>query len=283
MSEYVRQAAYKALSKRLELRTGQVLNANRHWRVDMALGPIMRAHKIPDIINLAVILDSGLRPDLDNIVIEAMINNETSFFRDPINFAMLTGSALDTAAKSKMAEKKLRIWASACSTGQEAYSCAMAIQENSAKWQDWKIEIIATDVASEAIEKAKIGRYTQFEIQRGLPVTMMLKYFTQQDGDWIAKDFIREKIQFSNHNLLEESDFLGQFDIILCRNMLMYLCENKRSEVLSNIAQRLSPHGFLMLGAAETVLGQSDVLHTAPDFRGFYQHSVRASIADMRA
>jgi len=260
----------QALAGLLARETGQQLLANRHWRVEMALNPIMRRHSIPDIAILASILESGGEAALLKECVEAMINNETCFFRDQANFNMLQGPLLDSFRAKRSASRQIRIWSAACSTGQEPYSLAMALLENAEKWHGWAIEIMATDISGSALHQAREGRYSQFEIQRGLPVGHMLKFFRQEGNEWVARDSLRKMVKFAPHNLLDPSHRLGRFDLILCRNVLMYFCDDRRKQVLDGLAGALMPDGLLMLGAAETVIGQTDRLAVAPDFRGFY-------------
>ena len=267
--------AYKALSCLLEKHTGQTLMANRHWRIDMALKPVMRQNSIPDLETLVSLIEIDADPKLTSACVEAMINNETCFFRDQANFALLTGPLLDSIRENRLASKRIRIWSAACSTGQEAFSLAMAISENSEKWRGWQVQIVATDVSTSALAQARSGKYSQFEIQRGLPVMQMLKYFDQKGEDWIAKEHLRRMVTFSEHNMLNSARLLGVFDIVLCRNMLMYLCDSKRAQVLEGIVPVLAEDGLLMLGAAETVIGQTQKLRSSKEFRGFYESASR--------
>lgn len=269
---------YKALSALLEKRTGQTLMANRHWRVDMALKPVMRQNSIPDLETLVSLIETDADPKLTSECVEAMINNETCFFRDQANFALLTGPVLDSIREHRSASKRIRIWSAACSTGQEPYSLAMAIAENAEKWRGWQVQIMATDVSGSALAQARAGKYSQFEIQRGLPVMLMIKHFEQRGEDWFAKDHLRKMVTFAEHNMLDSSRHFGMFDVILCRNMLMYLCDTKRSQVLDGMAPVLAEDGILMLGAAETVIGQTEKLRSSQEFRGFYQSSAKPSI-----
>ncbi len=283
MNDQANSRAYQMLSTLLEKQTGQVLLANRHWRVEMALKPVMRRNSIPDIRTLVSLLGPDADESLARECVEAMINNETCFFRDQANFALLTGPLLDSIRQNRMAHKRIRIWSAACSTGQEAYSLAMAIMENAEKWRGWNVQIMATDVSIAALGQAKAGRYSQFEIQRGLPVMLMLKYFKQDGEEWVAKDELRKMVTFSEHNMLKPPHRLGKFDLILCRNMLMYLCENRRREVLDQLAGAIAPDGMLVLGAAETVIGQTEKFRSSQEFRGFYEATSRpATTALMR-
>ena len=267
--------AYKALSALLEKYTGQILMANRHWRIDMALKPVMRRNSIPDLETLVSLIEIDADPALTTACVEAMINNETCFFRDQANFALLTGPLLDSIREHRSATKRIRIWSAACSTGQEPYSLAMAISENPEKWRGWNVQIIATDVSVSALAQARSGKYSQFEIQRGLPVMQMLKYFEQKGDNWVAKDHLRKMIIFSEHNMLTSARRLGVFDVVLCRNMLMYLCDDKRAQVLEGIAPAMVEDGILMLGAAETVIGQTQKFRASKEFRGFYESAAR--------
>lgn len=262
---------YSALSSLLEKHTGQTVLANRHWRIDMALKPLMRTNSIPDLQTLAALIEIEADPKLTRACVEAMLNNESSFFRDQPNFALLTGPVLDNLREHRMPTKKLRIWSAACSTGQEPYSLAISILENAEKWRGWTIQILATDVSSSALAQAREGRYSQFEIQRGLPVVQMLRYFEQQGEEWVAKDALRKMVTFSEHNMLTPSRHFGRFDLICCRNVLMYLSDDKRSQILDSIAQLLEDDGLLMLGAAETVIGQTQKFQASKEFRGFYE------------
>jgi chemotaxis protein methyltransferase CheR len=270
--------AYTALSALLEKHTGQTLMANRHWRIDMALKPVMRRNSIPDLQTLVSLIEIDADPALTTACVEAMINNETCFFRDQANFALLTGPLLDSIRDHRSATKRIRIWSAACSTGQEPYSIAMAINDNPEKWRGWQVQIVATDVSVSALAQARSGRYSQFEIQRGLPVTQMLKHFEQKGDDWIAKDHLRRMVLFFEHNMLNSARQLGVFDLVLCRNMLMYLCENKRTQVLDGITPAMTTEGLLMLGAAETVIGQTQKLRASKEFRGFYESEKRPAI-----
>lgn len=262
---------YRILSDLLERHTGQTLLANRHWRIDMALKPLMRQNSIPDLETLISLIEIDADPRLTSACVEAMVNNETCFFRDQANFALLTGPVFDMLREHRMASKRLRIWSAACSTGQEPYSIAMSISENADKWRGWNVQIFASDVSGSALTQARAGRYSQFEIQRGLPVMQMLRYFDQKGEEWIAKDNLRKMVTFTDHNMLNSARHLGMFDVILCRNMLMYLGEDKRRLVLEAIAPMLANDGILMLGAAETVIGQTQRFKASQEFRGFYQ------------
>lgn len=271
--------AYKMLSALLEKHTGQKLVANRHWRVEMALKPVMRRNSVPDLETLVSLIDIDADPTLTNACVEAMINNETCFFRDQANFALLTGPVMDSIRELRTRTRRIKIWSAACSTGQEAYSLAMAISENAEKWRGWQVQIFATDVSKSALAQARAGKYSQFEIQRGLPVMLMLKHFEQKEEDWIAGEHLRRMVSFAEHNMLTPARQFGAFDIILCRNMLMYLCDDRRSQVLDSLAPLIADDGVLMLGAAETVIGQTVKFRSSQEFRGFYEPAAKAVVS----
>jgi chemotaxis protein methyltransferase CheR len=263
--------AYGTLSAALEKHTGQTVPANRHWRIDMALKPLMRLNSVPDLQTLAALIEIDADPKLTRACVEAMVNNETSFFRDQPNFALLAGPVLDHIREMRLDTKRLRIWSAACSTGQEAYSLAITILDNAEKWRGWTIQILGTDVSATALAQAREGRYSQFEIQRGLPVTLMLRHFEQRGEEWVAKDALRKMVTFTEHNMLTPVRHFGRFDVILCRNVLMYLSDDKRTHILEAIAPSLEDGGLLMLGAAETVIGQTQRFRASNAFRGFYE------------
>lgn len=178
---------------------------------------------------------------------------------------------LDHIREMRLDTKRLRIWSAACSTGQEAYSLAITILDNAEKWRGWTIQILATDISTTALAQAREGRYSQFEIQRGLPVTLMLRHFEQRGEEWVAKDALRKMVTFTEHNMLTPVRHFGRFDVILCRNVLMYLSDDKRTHILEAIAPSLEDGGLLMLGAAETVIGQTQRFRASNAFRGFYE------------
>lgn len=261
--------------------TGQKLVANRHWRVEMTLKPIMRQNSIPDLETLVSLVEIDADPTLTCACFEAMVNNETCFFRDQANLALITGPVLDSIRENRTRTKRIRIWSAACSTGQEAYSLAMTICENADKWRGWQVQILATDVSTSALAQGRAGKYSQFEIQRGLPVMLMIKHFEQKGEEWFARDHLRRMVTFSEHNMLNPARHFGAFDVVLCRNMLMYLCDDRRSQVLDSIAPLIAEDGVLMLGAAETVIGQTEKFRSSQEFRGFYETASKPLVSHM--
>jgi len=278
MNETPPERCFGYLADLLERRTGQELSPTRYWRVETVLKPIMRAHGYADLAALVSALDQGRNRLLERQSIEAMLNNETSFFRDQASFSLLTGPALSVLRDARAATRRLRIWSAASSTGQEAYSLAMTLCEDRAKWDGWDIEIVGSDISHSVVDRAREGRYSQFEIQRGMPIALMLRYFSREGDDWIAKDNLRSMVHFRQQNLLEPLRMSGEFDMVLCRNMIMYLRAEHRTKVFEELARSMRCDGFLMLGAAETVIGQTDRFAASREYRGLYERAAKQSI-----
>ena len=271
-----RSVAPQILAQLLEARTGQQLSLARSWRIESSLKPILRDLGLTTIDPLVVQLASGRDDTLATRVVEALLNNETSFFRDAGAFDQLERDALEKLRRERAATKRIRIWSAACSTGQEAYSLALMLREAGSRWTGWSFEIFATDVSTAAIKRARSGRYSQFEIQRGLPVRTMLRWFVQDREDWLVDPSLRRDIRFATHNLCDPAP--GRFDLILCRNVLMYFAPAARKKVYDRIADALMPGGVVMLGAGETVLGITERLVSDPAMRGLYTDSGAAQM-----
>ncbi len=261
-------AAKRALSALLEARTGQSLSTARSWRIEASLKPIMRELGLTALDALVARLANGTDQALAVKVVEALLNNESSFFRDAAAFAQLDCEALETLRTSRADRRHLRIWSAACSTGQEAYSLTMMLRDASQRWAGWTFDILATDASSSMVERARQGRYSRFEIQRGLPARTMLRWFREDGDDWVADASLSRAIRFATHDIRLPAP--GTFDLILCRNVLMYFPVHVRTGVFDLLADALDPGGILMLGAGETVLGQTDRFKPHPSMRGLY-------------
>jgi chemotaxis protein methyltransferase CheR len=251
----------------LEKRTGQRISAGRAWRIEAALRPFLRELDIPDLVELAkrVVARDEV---LSTRVTEALLNNETSFFRDMNMFDLFRQGPLPALADARATARRLRFWSAGCSTGQEAYTLAMMLRDQGAPWDGWTFDILATDVSASVVARGRAGRYSQFEIQRGLPVRTMLKWFEQQNDDWVVDPRIRRSVRFATHNLLSKAP--GRFDVIFCRNVLMYFQAETRARLFDHLADALDPGGILVLGAGETVIGQTARFKPHPEWRGFY-------------
>jgi chemotaxis protein methyltransferase CheR len=263
------QGAARILSGLLEARTGQVLSENRAWRMETALKPVLRAHGFADIDELAAKLVRTRDRRLDEDVVNALLNNESSFFRDLQIFDMIQRQILPRIHADKR-DRTLRIWSAGCSTGQEVYSIAMQLRRDAAKWQDWRIEILATDISTAAISQARSGLFSQMDVQRGLAIGDLLKWFEPADEDWRASEDLRRMIDFRTDNLFEPHVPYGEYDLVLCRNVLLYFSPERRRTVFAQLAARSHDRTILLLGAGETVIGQSDDFVTHAEFRGGY-------------
>jgi chemotaxis protein methyltransferase CheR len=255
----------------LEARTGQQLTMSRRWRIETALSSLLRERGISTLDELITILVMGKEPGLSNQVVEALLNNETYFFRDRVPFDLLVRQALPALAESRAASRRIRIWSAGCSTGQEAYSLAMMFAEDPAAWAGWTIDILGTDVSTAVVDRARQGVYSQFEVQRGLGVAQMVRWFEECDGGWRAIEVLRRPVRFQVHNILEPAPHPGGFDIVLCRNVLLYLNAERRALAFERLAAAMAEDGWLMLGAGETVIGQTNKLGADHSARGLYR------------
>lgn len=264
-------ASQRILASLLEARTGQQLTFSRRWRIDSALSTILREHGFANLDQLVARLVSSRDKALTDQVIEALLNNETYFFRDKLPFDLLLGGPLAKLEQARARERRISIWCAGCSTGQEAYSLAMSFADEKARWLGWKIDILATDLSNAAIERARAGTYSQFEVQRGLPVMQMVRWFEELGGgEWRIAPALRDSVRFQTGNIVEPPPAPGRFDIILCRNVLLYFAPEMRRLAFNRLASAVAPDGALMLGAGETVLGQTDKFVSDPQHRGLY-------------
>ncbi len=254
----------------LHTRSGLHLGPEKRYLVESRLAILCRRRSLPGLPELIQKLRSG-DEELGVLVVEAMTTNETLFFRDSVPFAQFRETMLPTLIKKRATERSLRIWSAAASSGQEPYSLAMILDDMAAQLAGWRIEILATDISGEIIEKARAGVYSQFEMQRGLPVQSLLKHFSQEGDRWKISDRLRSMVTFRQMNLLQPSPQLGQFDIIFCRNVLIYFDLPTKSQVLGMLARHLKPDGFLSLGAAETVIGLTNQFSIDREQRGLYR------------
>ena len=261
---------YEYLRKLLKERSGLDLSADKQYLVESRLIPLARRAGLGGIAELVQKMKNGADALITDVV-EAMTTNETFFFRDKIPFDHLRDTILPQLVPARTNRRALRIWSAASSTGQEPYSIAMCLREFGAALSGWRIEIVATDLSQEVLEKSKAGIYSQFEVQRGLPIQMLVKYFKQTGELWQLNADIRGMVQHRQLNLLHDFSGLGKFDIIFCRNVLIYFDQDTKIRIFERLSKMLEADGTLMLGAAETVVGISDAFRPSPDKRGLYQ------------
>ncbi|MEQ8707440.1 MAG: protein-glutamate O-methyltransferase [Rhodospirillales bacterium] len=258
------------ISGMLKQRSGLIVTQDKMYLLESRLMPIVRKRGMKDLSELISQLKSSRDEGLTQEVIEAMTTNESFFFRDTRPFDIFRDQIMPGLLERNAARRQIRIWCAAASSGQEPYSLAMILKEMSAKISGWRIEIVGTDISREILQKAKAGLYSQFEVQRGLPIQLLVKYF-QKSGDlWQIDSSLRGMVQYREQNLLENITGLGKFDVIFCRNVLIYFDQPTKKEVLDRIASITNPDGCLFLGGAETVLGVSDKFKPMAGARGVY-------------
>ena len=267
----ISDSSSRILAGLLEARTGQQLTMSRRWRIETALSSLLRERGIATLDELITILVMGREPSLSQQVVEALLNNETYFFRDRAPFDLLQRYALPELAKRRQKERRLKIWSAGCSTGQEVYSLAMLFAEEPEKWLGWTIDVLGTDVSTSCVDRARHGTYTQFEVQRGLGINQMIKWFEECADGWRAVELLRKPVRFQVHNILEPAPHPGGFDIVLCRNVLLYLSPDKKTVAFERLASAMADDGWLMLGAGETVIGQTGKLGADINARGLYR------------
>ena len=262
---------YQYLCDLLKARSGISLKNDKGYFIDSRLLPVARENSLKSMEELISALRSG-RPGLANQIVHAMMTHETFFFRDGKPFKIFEDSFLPFFKKERSYEKHLKVWCAGCSSGQEPYSLAMIMKENAKKFSSWKVDILGTDISPTIIEKAKKARFTQFEAQRGLPDGLLKKYFKETDCDWQLNSQLRNAVKFQVRNLMDDFREIGPFDIIFCRNVLVYFDPATKARVLEKISDVLAPDGYLVLGASETVLGFSDRYTSLEGKRGIYTH-----------
>jgi chemotaxis protein methyltransferase CheR len=274
---------YEYLRKLLKDQSGLDLSADKQYLIESRLLPLSRKSGLPGISDLVQKMKGGSAGIIAQVV-EAMTTNETFFFRDKLPFDHFRDSIIPEILQARASRKSIRIWCAAGSTGQEPYSLAMCLKEMSAALTGWRIEILTTDLSQEVLEKSKAGIYSQFEVQRGLPIQMLVKYFKQTGEFWQINPDIRAMVQHRQLNLLHDFSQVGVFDVIFCRNVLIYFDQDTKIKIFNSLAKASEPDGFLVLGAAETVVGLTDLFKPHPDRRGLYRpDGVHATCARMPA
>ena len=254
----------------LRERSGLVLTNDKAYLLESRLLPVARKWKLATFDDLVRVIRTKMDEAVVRDVVEAMTTNESFFFRDTKPFDQFKALVLPALLKSRAASRTIRIWSAACSSGQEPYSLAMILSESAAQLNGWKIEIVGTDLSTEILNRAKEGMYSQFEVQRGLPITMLVKYFAQIGDRWQINAKIRGMVQYKEFNLLQDPMALGRFDVVFCRNVLIYFDQPTKTRVLNSVSKLMPEDGFLFLGGAETVLGITDKFQMVPGQRGVY-------------
>jgi len=271
-------AEFDYLRDMLKQRSGLVLGEEKRYLLESRLMPVARKEGMESLSALVSALQKPDGESLRTKTPQTMTINESFFYRDKTPFENFRNIMVPAMlASPRAASRTLRIWCAASSTGQEPYSLAIEIKEMEAQLSGWNIEIVATDLSEEVLEKGKSGLYSQFEVQRGLPIQLMVKYFQQTGSLWQISSSIRSMVNYKHFNLLDDYTSLGTFDIIFCRNVLIYFDPETKTDMLARMAKRLRPDGYLVLGAAETVIGISDDFKPVTDARGLYVQQVAAA------
>ena len=262
---------FELLSGLLKKRSGLIISKEKLYLLESRLIPLARKRGMDGLEDLVSALRRAPEEQLLSDVTEAMTTNESSFFRDTTPFENFRNFVLPELLEKRAIAKRIRIWSAACSTGQEPYSLAMCLREEAATLAGWRVEIVATDLSTDVLAKAKVGLYSQFEVQRGLPIQLLVKYFSQVDEMWQVDPAIRAMVKFRVINLLHDQDALGAFDVVFCRNVLIYFDQPTKSAVLDRLSQSMPNDGFLFLGGAETVLGICTAFKPMNGCRGIYR------------
>lgn len=262
--------SYRALAAFLQKESGLVLGENKAYLVDSRLAPVASAHGFANIAALVGALPSA-SPTVRSAVVDAMTTNESFFFRDNTPFRQFEQIMLPKLAEARRQTGRISIWCAAASTGQEPYSLAMILKAKPHLWRGLDVQIHATDISDTALTQARAGRYTQFEVQRGLPVQMLVDHFTQDGTSWVINDDIKSMVRFSKRNLLAPIMGMPSMDVVFCRNVLIYFDVPTKKQVIEAIHKTCRDDAYLVLGAAETLMGVSELYTRVPDERGLYQ------------
>lgn len=266
-------ASFEYLRTFVKQKSGIDLAPDKMYLVESRLQPLARKGGHESLDALVQSMKEPSSTALRDDVIEAMTTNESSFFRDKTPFELFSKVMLPDLIEQRGTSRRLRIWCAAASTGQEPYSLAISLKELPALVTGWNVSILGTDLSRDVLEKAKSGVYTQFEVQRGLPIQLLLKYFQQEGETWRIDPTLRSMCDFRPYNLLESYAPLGKFDIIFCRNVLIYFDQQTKADILNRLAQQLAPDGYLVLGSAETVMGITKAFEQIPGQRGLYRRA----------
>ncbi|HEY5226049.1 MAG TPA: protein-glutamate O-methyltransferase CheR [Methylovirgula sp.] len=260
-------SAFDVLRNFLSRASGLSLDAEKAYLAESRLQPLLQRESLANLDALVARISSGQDPDLAREVVNAMTTNETFFFRDRVPFDNFRKIVLPALLEARKEVRRIRIWCAACSTGQEPYSLAMILDEEAQKLSGWQIEILSTDLSSGVVADARSGLYSQFEVQRGLPISHLLRYFSQVGDRWQISEHLRSRIRFEEFNLLSDYGELGRFDVIFCRNVLIYFDVPTKQTVLAKMARVLAPDGYFFMGAAETVVGLTEAFSPHAEHR----------------
>jgi chemotaxis protein methyltransferase CheR len=263
---------YAFVAKLLRDRCALVLDPGKEYLLETRLGPVARKHGIASVTELIGKLRLDAIDGLSTEVVEAMVTTETSFFRDVHPFETLRKTVLPELIQARQAERRLNIWCAASSSGQEPYTLALILKEYCRDLTGWAVNLLATDISQDMLRRSKEGRYSQLEVNRGLPVELLLKYFRQEGVHWQLRDDVRSMVSFRQVNLAQPFPLLPPMDLIMLRNVMIYFDTATKKTILRQIARVLRPDGYLVLGGAETTFGLDDGYRRVETLKGgFYR------------
>ncbi len=262
---------YDHFCRLVRQRSGLVLTPEKAYLVSSRLAPVARAQGLGTVAELLAVLRVGASEALLQQAVDVMATHESYFFRDAAPFEQLANSVLPPLIAARHAQRSLRIWSAACSSGQEPYSVAMILMEMGHRLTGWKLEILATDMSEPILRKASTGLYNDFEVKRGLSAERQTRWFKQEPDGWRVSPKLQQMVRFKPHNLLQGSAGLGVFDVIFCRNVLIYFDIETKRQILDQVSRAMATDGSLILGSAETVLGVSSAVEPVPGLRGLYR------------
>jgi len=268
-------STFDYVARLVRQRSAIVIEPEKQYLIDARLGPVARAHGFASVVELVATLEQTSFNSLHRQVVEALTTNETSFFRDLHPFEALRRTVVPELMRLRASERRINIWCSACSSGQEPYTIAILLAEHFPVLAGWSVSILGTDLSTAMLARARAGRYTQLEVNRGLPAPLLIKYFSKTGTKWLVNDRIRHAVEYREMNLAESWPQLPAMDIVFMRNVLIYFDVSTKQEILRKISTTMRPGGFLFLGGAETTLGLFDgferttldkaVAHRLPD------------------
>ena len=247
---------YEFLLEHVYRESGIVLDSDKHYLLEARLSPFVHERNLSTINDLCALMRATADPSLGQQVTEAMTTNETFFFRDPVQYQALKAEVFPRLVAERSGVRYLTFWSAASSTGQEAYSIAMLLADMGLSGQ--YVELLGTDLSQQVLERARAGRYTQLEVNRGLPAATLIKYFTREGPDWLLKDEVRRMAQFKKFDLRQSMRALGPFDVVFCRNVLIYFDVQTKKRILNELHGTLRPGGRLLLGTSESTRGLCD-------------------------
>jgi chemotaxis protein methyltransferase CheR len=249
----IADADFAYIVREIRARTGLAIDTSKAHVVESKIAPIARREGLLSVQELASTVSARREDRLIEAIADALIDKETQFFRDRSPFAYFRRTMAPELLSRRPEGQRLRIWSAGCSTGQEAFSLAMTGEDMKADGKHIEIEIVATDISTAVLEKARSGVYNQFDVQRGLPIRSLIQHFEKIGDLWRVNDRVRARVKFEKRNLLADPSSLGQFDIIFCRNVLSSLEPATAERVLDNICDRLAPDGYIVFGAHELI------------------------------